>query len=85
MITPGAVLSTANVVLGPPAGAALPALSAAVPGLMLKPSVPSPLTPVKVIVRTRGPNPAIFTVPVAEPVLLTTTSDALSVTADAPV
>ena len=43
MITVGAVLSTVNVVLGPAAGALLPAVSDAVPAAIEMPSVPSPV------------------------------------------
>ena len=47
----GAVLSTVNVVLGPAAGARLPAVSEAVPAAMEIPMVPSPVMAERVTVR----------------------------------
>ena len=64
----GAVLSTANVVLGPAAGAVLPAVSDAVPAAMEMPSVPSPVMLDKVTVRV-VPLPLTPTEALAVPVL----------------
>ncbi len=51
MVTVGAVLSTAKVALGPAAGAELPALSVAVPAGMEMPTVPLPVSSLRVIVQ----------------------------------
>ena len=51
LLMAGAILSTVNVVLGPAAGAVLPAVSAAVAAASEMPSVPLPVMLVSVTVR----------------------------------
>ena len=62
------MLSTVKVVLGPAAGALLPARSVAVPAAMEIPSVPLPVILLIVTVRVK-PVPVTATVPVAVPVV----------------
>src|SRR5438552_658777 len=68
MVIVGLVLSTVKVVLGPAAGAALFAVSIAVPAAMLMPSVPFPVMLEIVTVRV-VPEPETPNVPLAVPVL----------------
>jgi len=81
----GAVLSTLNVLLGPAAGAVLPAVSDAVLAAIEIPSVPSPVILEIVTVRVVLPVPVTATVPLAVPVLFSVTLPATSVTVSAPV
>ena len=69
MLIVGEELSTMNGVLGPAAGALLPAGSPAVPAPMEIPSVPPPVIALMVTVY-RVPAPLTLTVPLAVPVLL---------------
>ena len=64
----GAVLSTVKVVLGPAAGARLPARSEAVPAAIEIPRLPLPVMLLMVTVRVR-PVPLTAIVPLAVPVL----------------
>lgn len=76
--TVGEVLSTVNVVLGPAAGARLPAVSEAVPEAMEIPRVPSPVILESVTVRV-VPVPVTPTVALAVPLLLSVMLPATSV------
>src|SRR6266516_2372558 len=76
----GAVLSTVKVVLGPAAGAVLPAVSLAVPAAIEIPSVPSPVIPERVTVRVVVPLPDTATVAPAVPVAFNEISANASVT-----
>src|SRR5262249_61698138 len=71
----GGVLSTANVALGPAAGAPLPAVSVAVPAAREIPRAPSPVMPDSVTVRV-VPVPETATVALAVPVRFSVTSPA---------
>ena len=84
MLTVGAVLSTVNVLLGPAAGARLPAVSDAVPDASEIPSVPSPVMLEMVTVRVVVPVPETATDPFAVPVLFRVTLPDASVTVLAP-
>ena len=63
----GALLSTLKTALGPAAGAALPAVSVAVPAAIEIPRVPLPVIPEMVTVRV-APLPETPTEPLAVPV-----------------
>jgi hypothetical protein len=79
------MLSTVNVVLGPAAGALLPAVSVALPVPMETPRVPLPVMLESVTVRVVVPVPDTAIVAEALPVgLFSVMSDVESVTAVAP-
>ena len=78
LVIVGSVLSTVKVVLGPAAGAVLPAVSVAVPAAMEIPRVPSPMMLESVTVRV-VPVPVMPTVALALPVLFNVTLPAVSV------
>ncbi len=66
------MLSTVKVVLGPAAGAQLPARSEAVPAAIEIPRVPLPVMLLMVTVRVR-PEPETLTEPLAFPVVFSVT------------
>ena len=80
IVTVGGVFPTANVPLGPVAGAKLPARSLAVPAAIDIPNVPSPVIPEIVTVRVL-PLPLTAIVPLAVPVLFNVTAEAINVLA----
>ena len=81
MLMVGAVVSTWNVLLGPAAGALLPAVSEAVPGAIEIPRVPSPEIPLNVTVRVVPVPASALTVALAVLVLFNVMSLAESVLA----
>ena len=75
IVATGPVLTTANVALGPAAGARLPEESAPVPAAIEMPSVPPPVMPLIVTVRV-APEPVTAILPVALPLELSVMFDA---------
>ena len=80
----GAVLSAANVVLGPAAGAVFPALSEAVPAPIEIPIVPVPVMPLSVTVGVFEVPLSTEILPDADPVVFNVTEPAVRLTVFAP-